>query len=169
MRSPKSHQLAIQKLGFSTLDPNDTYRTRLWCSERTQTLYRTLRGFSNYTRAIEILDRAERCETPEIDKFQGIEQYPRIADVSRRKFRLLVSMQLYAQFTSEQLTQVENILSYVPELVVSYYEQDFLVYFILACLILRAHFLRTAAGNQKCASNSVVIQFLVTGNLTIRT
>ena len=125
MRSPKSHQLAIQKLGFSTLDPNDTYRTRLWCSERTQTLYRTLRGFSNYTRAIEILDRAERCETPEIDKFQGIEQYPRIADVSRRKFRLLVSMQLYAQFTSEQLTQVENILSYVPELVVSYYEQDF--------------------------------------------
>lgn len=109
-------RLILEKLGFDSVDPNDTSRTRMWCSKRAQTLYRTISGFSSYTDALKVLHVAEtQCTRDDVIE--------RVRDLCGRKFRLLVAMQLYQYFCAEQLEDVETIMRDVPELVVSYVER----------------------------------------------
>lgn len=116
-----SKHLAMKKLGFSSLDPNDTVRTRLWCSERTQTLFRTLKGFSNYSKALKVLYFAEELDE-DVEYPDNIHEITR--DLCSRKFKLLVAMQLYSQYNSEQLRDVEIMLHIIPELTISYVDYE---------------------------------------------
>ena len=108
--------MVLQKLGFDSLDPNDTNKTRLWCSKRAQTLYRTISGFANYSSAIKVLYLSESEEVPDEEMIHNAHS------LCNRKFRLLVAMQLYQSFDEDQLRDLEMILSEVPDLVISYVE-----------------------------------------------
>ena len=39
-------------IGFKSAAPEYTLRTRIWASLRAQTLYRTVSGFMNYSKAV---------------------------------------------------------------------------------------------------------------------
>lgn len=120
----RSHQIALEKLGFSTLDPNDTERTRLWCSQRTQTLYRTVKGFSNYSEALRVLSCAENSAYQSVDFCSSDDAMRDLLNLCSRKFRLIVSMQLYSEFSAEELSEVETIFASIPEMTVAYVEKD---------------------------------------------
>lgn len=51
---------AFEAYGYHRATPEFTMRTRIWASVRSQTLYRTVSGFMNYSRALSLLDRLER-------------------------------------------------------------------------------------------------------------
>lgn len=124
--------LAMKNLGFSSLDPNDTVKTRLWCSERTQTLVRTLKGFSNYSKALKVLYFAEE---PKEDFEHGENIHEIAQNLCDRKFKLLVAMQTYNQYNSEQLRDVEIMLHLIPELTISYIEYEIATDKYYACHI----------------------------------
>lgn len=120
----ESHRIALQKLGFSSLDPNDTERTRLWCSQRAQTLYRTVKGFSNYSEALRVLSCAEDSAYQSVDFCSSDDAMRELLNLCSRKFRLLVAMQLYSEFSTDELNEVETIFTSIPEMTVSYVEKD---------------------------------------------
>merc|ERR1712000_719479 len=58
----KIDDLPFYCIGFKSSAPEYTLRTRIWSSLRSQTLYRTISGFMNYSRAIKLLYRVENPE-----------------------------------------------------------------------------------------------------------
>jgi len=58
----KIDDLPFYCIGFKSAAPEYTLRTRIWASLRSQTLYRTISGFMNYSRAIKLLYRVENPE-----------------------------------------------------------------------------------------------------------
>src|SRR5882762_10791173 len=55
----KTDDLPFYFIGFKTASPEYTLRTRIWASLRAQTLYRTVSGMMNYSKAIKLLYRVE--------------------------------------------------------------------------------------------------------------
>ncbi|AAS54138.1 AGL353Wp [Eremothecium gossypii ATCC 10895] len=107
-------------LGFGASDPEDTLRTRIWASLRTQTLYRTISGFMNYSKAIKLL---YRIENPSMIQFYAADEEALDNDLNamaNRKFKMVVAMQRYAQFTPDETECVEFIWKAYPEIMVSY-------------------------------------------------
>ncbi|KAI8967273.1 1,3-beta-glucan synthase component-domain-containing protein [Mycotypha africana] len=120
----KNDDVPFYCIGFKHDKPEFTLRTRIWSSLRAQTLYRTVSGFMNYKRAIQILFRVER---PDIVKLYEDDKKKLNRDLNRlahRKFRFLVAMQRYAKFSPAEAEDAELLLKAFPQLQIAYIDEE---------------------------------------------
>ncbi|ORX87727.1 glucan synthase [Basidiobolus meristosporus CBS 931.73] len=119
----KTDDLPFYCIGFKSASPEFTLRTRIWASLRSQTLYRTISGFMNYSKAIKLLYRVENPET--VKQHGGLnEGWDNVVEqVARRKFKFVVSMQRYAHFSKSDMENVEFLLNSYPDLQIAYLEE----------------------------------------------
>ncbi|KAL0073455.1 1,3-beta-glucan synthase component-domain-containing protein, partial [Phycomyces blakesleeanus] len=111
-------------IGFKSSAPEYTLRTRLWASQRAQTLYRTVCGFMNYARALKLLYRIEHPEIHATRKQQQEQQKTLLDQLAHQKFRFLVAMQRYAKFNSEEAENCEYLLNTYPHLQIAYIDEE---------------------------------------------
>ena len=111
-------------IGFKSAAPEYTLRTRIWASLRSQTLYRTVSGFMNYSRAIKLLYRVENPEIVQMfgGDAEGLEK--ELEKMARRKFKFLVSMQRLAKFKPHELENAEFLLRAYPDLQIAYLDEE---------------------------------------------
>ncbi|OBA21715.1 1,3-beta-glucan synthase component GLS2 [Metschnikowia bicuspidata var. bicuspidata NRRL YB-4993] len=114
---------AYDLIGFREATPTFTMRTRIWASLRSQTLYRTVFGFMNYSKSIKML---LDLETEEDIEYKGIdnERLQEIQNLTLRKFFITVSMQRFKDFTEEEHESAEVLLRAYPELQIAYIEEE---------------------------------------------
>lgn len=119
----KYNDLPYYCVGFKSATPEYILRTRIWASLRSQTLYRTISGFMNYSRAIKLL---YDIENPDLNDFEGLEQkkHESAAIMALRKFRIVVSMQRMAEFNADEEENKDFLLRAYPELQISYLEKE---------------------------------------------
>ncbi|CAG8558559.1 9541_t:CDS:2, partial [Ambispora leptoticha] len=101
-----------------------TLRTRIWASLRSQTLYRTISGFMNYSKALKLL---YRVENPDIvaSYASNPERLEReLSSMARRKFKFLVTMQRYSKFNKEEQENADFLLRAYPDLQIAYLEEQ---------------------------------------------
>ncbi|WBW73649.1 primary septum and spore wall linear 1,3-beta-glucan synthase catalytic subunit Bgs1 [Schizosaccharomyces osmophilus] len=120
----KAYDLPFYCIGFKSATPEYTLRTRIWASLRTQTLYRTINGFSNYSRALKLLYRTECPELVEWTNGDPARLDEELDVMANRKFRFCVSMQRYAKFTKEESENAEFLLRAYPDLQIAYMDED---------------------------------------------
>ncbi|KAL1953465.1 hypothetical protein VTO42DRAFT_2779 [Malbranchea cinnamomea] len=120
----KIDDLPFYCIGFKSAAPEYTLRTRIWASLRSQTLYRTISGFMNYSRAIKLLYRVENPEV--VQMFGGnTEKLEReLERMARRKFKIIVSMQRYAKFNKDERENTEFLLRAYPDLQIAYLDEE---------------------------------------------
>jgi 1,3-beta-glucan synthase len=120
----KVDDLPFYCIGFKTSSPEYTLRTRIWASLRAQTLYRTISGMMNYSKAIKLLYRVENPDS--VHNFAGnTDRLEReLERMSRRKFKLVVSMQRYTKFNKEEQENAEFLLRAYPDLQIAYLDED---------------------------------------------
>ena len=120
----KTDDLPFYCIGFKSAAPEYTLRTRIWSSLRAQTLYRTVSGFMNYSKAIKLLYRVENPEV--VQMFGGnTERLEReLERMSRRKFKFVISMQRYSRFNKEELENTEFLLRAYPDLQIAYLDEE---------------------------------------------
>jgi 1,3-beta-glucan synthase len=111
-------------IGFKSTAPEYTVRTRIWASLRSQTLYRTISGFMNYSRAIKLLYRVENPEIVQSFEGNSEELESELRCVARRKYKICVSMQRYAKFSNEEHENTEFLLRAYPELQIAYLDEE---------------------------------------------
>jgi len=116
----KINELPLELFGFKSSDTSYTLRTRLWASLRTQTLYRTISGFMNYGKAIKLLQRIENPSLLEYFNNDSDALENCLENVANRKFRMLVAMQRYTQFSKEEILDTEVLLKSYPNIHISY-------------------------------------------------
>ncbi|CDK27738.1 unnamed protein product [Kuraishia capsulata CBS 1993] len=118
-----SDDLPYYCVGFKSATPEYVLRTRIWASLRSQTLYRTISGFMNYSRAIKLL---YDIENPDLSSFDNSESKKlEVASVmAQRKFRMVVSLQRMSEFTPDQQDNREFIMRAFPELQIAYLEEN---------------------------------------------
>ncbi|CAR25971.1 ZYRO0A12518p [Zygosaccharomyces rouxii] len=111
-------------IGFKSAAPEYTLRTRIWASLRSQTLYRTVSGFMNYSRAIKLLYRVENPEIVQMfgGNAEGLER--ELEKMARRKFKFLVSMQRLTKFKPHELENAEFLLRAYPDLQIAYLDEE---------------------------------------------
>lgn len=109
-------------IGFKNSSPEFTIRTRIWASVRYQTLFRTISGFSNYEKALKILYYLENYNLHKEFLADSEDLEEELDNFSRRKFRLLVTMQKYQYFTDGQLEATRIVSECFPNLYISYIE-----------------------------------------------
>ncbi|KAI0030827.1 1-3-beta-glucan synthase [Vararia minispora EC-137] len=122
--SKKTDDLPFYCIGFKTASPEYTLRTRIWASLRAQTLYRTVSGMMNYSKAIKLL---YRVENPSIVQMFGgnTDRLEReLERMSRRKFKFCISMQRYAKFNKEERENAEFLLRAYPDLQIAYLDEE---------------------------------------------
>jgi 1,3-beta-glucan synthase len=120
----KTNDLPFYCIGFKTSSPEYTLRTRIWASLRAQTLYRTVSGMMNYSKAIKLL---YRVENPHIVQMFGgsTEKLERqLERMSRRKFKFTISMQRFAKFNKEEHENAEFLLRAYPDLQIAYLDEE---------------------------------------------
>ncbi|SCU98824.1 LAMI_0F16380g1_1 [Lachancea mirantina] len=120
----KIKDLPFYCVGFSNSQPEYTLRTRIWASLRFQTLYRTVSGFMNYSKAIKLL---HRIENPGM--VQALSNDPGFLEneldvMACRKFRMIVAMQRYQKFDDHDREAAEFLLKTYPEMCISYLEEE---------------------------------------------
>ncbi|CAK5263450.1 unnamed protein product [Mycena citricolor] len=120
----KADDLPFYFIGFKSAAPEFTLRTRIWSSLRAQTLYRTVSGMMNYSKAIKLL---YRVENPDVVQHYGnnpdkLER--ELERMSRRKFKFLVSMQRYSKFNKEEQENAEFLLRAYPDLQIAYLDEE---------------------------------------------
>ncbi|KAG0669540.1 1,3-beta-glucan synthase component fks3 [Maudiozyma exigua] len=116
----KINELPLDLFGFKSSDTSYTLRTRLWASLRMQTLYRTISGFMNYSKAIKLL---QRIENPSVLEYFGDDDDAlenNLENVANRKFRMLVAMQRYVNFSPDEILDTEILLKSFPNIYISY-------------------------------------------------
>jgi 1,3-beta-glucan synthase len=120
----KADDLPFYCIGFKTASPEFTLRTRIWASLRAQTLYRTVSGMMNYSKAIKLLYRVENPQI--VQRFAGnTDRLEReLERMSRRKFKFVVSMQRYSKFNKEEQENAEFLLRAYPDLQISYLDEE---------------------------------------------
>ena len=96
----KTYGLPFHFLGFRSAAPEFTLRTRIWASLRAQTLYRTVSGIMNYSKAIKLLYRVENPEVVQLFWGNTDRLERELGRIARRKFKFVVSMQRYSKFTA---------------------------------------------------------------------
>lgn len=116
------NDIPYNTVGFKIPSPEYILRTRTWASLRTQTLYRTISGFMNYSRAIKLLYDVEDPIT-EASEFEG-EKIEAASMMAHRKFRIIASMQRFKNFTADEIDNTEFLLRAYPELQIAYIEED---------------------------------------------
>ena len=120
----KIDDLPFYCIGFKSSAPEYTLRTRIWASLRNQTLYRTVSGFMNYSRAIKLLYRVENPEVVQMFGGNSDKLERELERMARRKFRLVVSMQRYSKFKKEELENAEFLLRAYPDLQIAYLDEE---------------------------------------------
>jgi 1,3-beta-glucan synthase len=120
----KTDDIPFYTIGFKSAAPEYTLRTRIWASLRAQTLYRTVSGFMNYSKAIKLLYRVENPEVVQL--FGGnTERLEReLERMARRKFRFVISMQRYSKFSKEEIENTEFLLRAYPDLQIAYLDEE---------------------------------------------
>ncbi|PCH38206.1 glycosyltransferase family 48 protein [Wolfiporia cocos MD-104 SS10] len=123
-RDSRADDLPFYCIGFKNAAPEYTLRTRIWASLRAQTLYRTVSGMMNYSKAIKLLYRVENPQI--VQRFMGnTDRLEReLERMSRRKFKFTVSMQRYAKFNKEELENAEFLLRAYPDLQIAYLDEE---------------------------------------------
>ncbi|KKA27206.1 hypothetical protein TD95_002108 [Thielaviopsis punctulata] len=120
----KIDDLPFYCIGFKSSAPEYTLRTRIWASLRSQTLYRTISGFMNYSRAIKLLYRVENPEVVQMFGGNSDKLERELERMARRKFKLVVSMQRYAKFKKEEMENTEFLLRAYPDLQIAYLDEE---------------------------------------------
>jgi 1,3-beta-glucan synthase len=118
----KVEETSYHSVGFKVATPEYILRTRIWASLRSQTLYRTISGFMNYSRAIKLLYDIE-SGSPKADCENDQELFEKAAIIALRKFRIIASMQRLRSFTKEEKESTEFLLRAYPELQILYLEE----------------------------------------------
>ncbi|CAK5277699.1 unnamed protein product [Mycena citricolor] len=120
----KVDDLPFYCIGFKTSSPEYTLRTRIWASLRAQTLYRTVSGMMNYSKAIKLLYRVENPDV--VHNFGGnTERLEReLERMARRKFKFVVSMQRFSKFNKEEQENAEFLLRAYPDLQIAYLDEE---------------------------------------------
>jgi 1,3-beta-glucan synthase len=114
----------IDDLPFYCIGFKSALRTRIWASLRSQTLYRTISGFMNYSRAIKLLYRVENPEVVQMFGGNSDKLERELERMARRKFKICVSMQRYAKFNKEERENTEFLLRAYPDLQVAYLDEE---------------------------------------------
>ncbi|KAM6501060.1 1,3-beta-glucan synthase [Amanita muscaria] len=120
----KVDDLPFYFLGFKNSSPEFTLRTRIWASLRAQTLYRTVSGMMNYSKAIKLLYRVENPEVVQLFGGNTDKLERELERMARRKFKFLVSMQRYSKFNKEEQENAEFLLRAYPDLQIAYLEEE---------------------------------------------
>ncbi|KAF3059766.1 1,3-beta-glucan synthase component FKS1 [Daldinia childiae] len=120
----KIDDLPFYCIGFKSSAPEYTLRTRIWASLRSQTLYRTISGFMNYSRAIKLLYRVENPEVVQMFGGNSEKLERELERMARRKFKICVSMQRYAKFKKEEMENAEFLLRAYPDLQIAYLDEE---------------------------------------------
>ncbi|KAK5126315.1 hypothetical protein LTR85_010551 [Meristemomyces frigidus] len=120
----KVDDLPFYCIGFKSAAPEYTLRTRIWASLRSQTLYRTISGFMNYSRAIKLLYRVENPEVVQMFGGNSDKLERELERMARRKFKICVSMQRYAKFSKEERENAEFLLRAYPDLQIAYLDEE---------------------------------------------
>ncbi|KIW02769.1 1,3-beta-glucan synthase component FKS1 [Verruconis gallopava] len=120
----KNDDLPFYCIGFKSAAPEYTLRTRIWASLRSQTLYRTVSGFMNYSRAIKLLYRVENPEVVQMFGGNSDKLERELERMARRKFKIIVSMQRYAKFSKEERENTEFLLRAYPDLQIAYLDEE---------------------------------------------
>ncbi|EEP80619.1 1,3-beta-glucan synthase component GLS2 [Uncinocarpus reesii 1704] len=120
----KIDDLPFYCIGFKSAAPEYTLRTRIWASLRSQTLYRTISGFMNYSRAIKLLYRVENPEVVQMFGGNSEKLERELERMARRKFKICVSMQRYAKFSKEERENTEFLLRAYPDLQIAYLDEE---------------------------------------------
>ncbi|PKX95074.1 1,3-beta-glucan synthase [Aspergillus novofumigatus IBT 16806] len=120
----KIDDLPFYCIGFKSAAPEYTLRTRIWSSLRSQTLYRTVSGFMNYSRAIKLLYRVENPEVVQMFGGNSEKLERELERMARRKFKIVVSMQRYAKFNKEERENTEFLLRAYPDLQIAYLDEE---------------------------------------------
>jgi 1,3-beta-glucan synthase len=123
-KSKAADDIPFYTIGFKSAAPEYTLRTRIWASLRAQTLYRTVSGFMNYSKAIKLLYRVENPDIVQV--FGGnTERLEReLERMARRKFRFVISMQRYSKFSKEEIENTEFLLRAYPDLQIAYLDEE---------------------------------------------
>ncbi|KAF9005639.1 1,3-beta-glucan synthase [Cyathus striatus] len=123
-KANKSADLPFYCIGFKNSSPEYTLRTRIWASLRAQTLYRTVSGMMNYSKAIKLLYRVENPDI--VHNFGGnTERLEReLERMARRKFKFTISMQRFSKFNKEEQENAEFLLRAYPDLQIAYLDEE---------------------------------------------
>ncbi|KAJ7726904.1 1,3-beta-glucan synthase [Mycena metata] len=120
----KADDLPFYFIGFKSAAPEFTLRTRIWSSLRAQTLYRTVSGMMNYSKAIKLLYRVENPEVVQHYGTNADKLERELERMARRKFKFLVSMQRYSKFNKEEHENAEFLLRAYPDLQIAYLDEE---------------------------------------------
>ncbi|KAM5546011.1 hypothetical protein V8D89_000137 [Ganoderma adspersum] len=120
----KADDLPFYCIGFKSAAPEFTLRTRIWASLRAQTLYRTVSGMMNYSKAIKLLYRVENPEVVQLFGGNTDKLERELERMARRKFKFVVSMQRYSKFNREEQENAEFLLRAYPDLQIAYLEEE---------------------------------------------
>jgi 1,3-beta-glucan synthase len=122
--SKRADDIPFYTVGFKSAAPEYTLRTRIWASLRAQTLYRTVSGFMNYSKAIKLLYRVENPEVVQLFGGNTDELERELEHMARRKFKFVVSMQRYSKFNKEEHENAEFLLRAYPDLQIAYLDEE---------------------------------------------
>jgi 1,3-beta-glucan synthase len=120
----KIDDLPFYCVGFKTSSPEYTLRTRIWASLRAQTLYRTVSGMMNYSKAIKLLYRVENPHIVQLFGGNTERLEKELERMSRRKFKFVISMQRFAKFNKEEQENAEFLLRAYPDLHIAYLDEE---------------------------------------------
>ncbi|KII91785.1 glycosyltransferase family 48 protein [Plicaturopsis crispa FD-325 SS-3] len=120
----KMDDLPFYCIGFKSAAPEFTLRTRIWASLRAQTLYRTVSGMMNYSKAIKLLYRVENPEVVQLFGGNTDKLERELERMARRKFKFVVAMQRYSKFNKEEHENAEFLLRAYPDLQIAYLEEE---------------------------------------------
>ena len=123
-KAKKVDDLPFYCIGFKTASPEYTLRTRIWASLRAQTLYRTVSGMMNYSKAIKLLYRVENPEVVQLFSGNTDRLERELERMARRKFRFCISMQRYSKFNPQELENAEFLLRAYPDLQIAYLDEE---------------------------------------------
>ncbi|KAJ3771798.1 1,3-beta-glucan synthase [Lentinula raphanica] len=120
----KVDDIPFHFIGFKSAAPEFTLRTRIWASLRAQTLYRTVSGMMNYSKAIKLMYRVENPEVVQVFGGNTDRLERELERMARRKFKFVVSMQRYSKFNKEEQENAEFLLRAYPDLQIAYLEEE---------------------------------------------
>ncbi|KAG9034938.1 1,3-beta-D-glucan synthase [Tulasnella sp. JGI-2019a] len=120
----RAPDIPFYAIGFKSAAPEYTLRTRIWASLRAQTLYRTVSGMMNYSKAIKLLYRVENPEVVQLFGGNTDKLERELERMARRKFKFVVSMQRYSKFNKEEHENAEFLLRAYPDLQIAYLDEE---------------------------------------------
>ncbi|KIY71346.1 glycosyltransferase family 48 protein [Cylindrobasidium torrendii FP15055 ss-10] len=123
-KQAKTDDLPFYFIGFKSAAPEFTLRTRIWASLRAQTLYRTVSGMMNYSKAVKLLYRVENPEVVQMFGGNTDKLERELERMARRKFKFVVSMQRYSKFNKEEQENAEFLLRAYPDLQIAYLDEE---------------------------------------------